>query len=68
MSSTASGNDGKDEITAAAAQSPDPVDEYEDAEMNFKPKSLKFWSIMVGMYLSFFLVGLVSRRSHILPR
>lgn len=63
MSSTASVNDAKQAITAGEAQSPDPVNEYEDAEKNFKPKSIKFWSIMTGMYLSFFLVGLVSYAS-----
>jgi hypothetical protein len=36
------------------------VNEYEDAEKNFQPKSLKFWMIMIGMYLSLFLVALVS--------
>lgn len=46
--------------TAEKAQSLDPVDEYEDAEKNFKPTSIRFLSIMIAMYLSFFLVGLVS--------
>jgi hypothetical protein len=32
--------------------------QYEDAEKNYQPKSLKFWTIMIGMYLSIFLVGL----------
>jgi hypothetical protein len=32
--------------------------QYEDAEKNYRPKSLKFWTIMIGMYLSIFLVGL----------
>jgi hypothetical protein len=27
---------------------------YEDAENNFQPKSLKFWTIIIGMYLSIF--------------
>ncbi|KEF59481.1 uncharacterized protein A1O9_04325 [Exophiala aquamarina CBS 119918] len=58
MSSTASVDDAKQATTAGEAQSRDPVNEYEDAEKNFKPKSIKFWSIMTGMYLSFFLVGL----------
>ncbi|KAF2097192.1 putative aflatoxin efflux pump, partial [Rhizodiscina lignyota] len=30
----------------------------EDAEKNFRPKSLKFWTILCGMYLSIFLVAL----------
>ncbi|KAK3389293.1 azole resistance protein [Podospora didyma] len=58
----------------AAKPNPDPVpsrpsgtpsegpaavdDEYQDAEQNYKPKSLKFWSIMLGMYLAMFLVAL----------
>ena len=33
-------------------------DEYADAEKNFKPKSLKFWIIVLSMYLSIFLVAL----------
>jgi hypothetical protein len=35
-------------------------DEYADAERNYQPKSLKFWSIILGMYLAIFLVALVS--------
>jgi hypothetical protein len=60
MSSTASSNDIKQANATGEAQSLEPVNEYEDAEKNFQPKSIKFWSIMIGMYLSFFLVGLVS--------
>jgi hypothetical protein len=41
-------------------QADEKVDEYEDAEKNFQPKSMKFWTIMIGMYLSIFLVALVS--------
>jgi len=33
-------------------------DEYEDAEKNYQPKSLKFWIILTGMYLSVFIVAL----------
>src|SRR4051812_34193134 len=40
--------------------STEPEDEYEDAERNFQPKSLKFWTILIGMYLAMFLVALVS--------
>lgn len=54
MSSTASVHSAK-EVERAQ-----PVDEYEDAEKNFQPKSLKFWTIVIGMYLSIFLVALVS--------
>jgi hypothetical protein len=35
-------------------------DEYEDAENNFQLKSLKFWTIIIAIYLSIFLVALVS--------
>ncbi len=38
------------------------ADEYLDAEKNFQPKSFKFWTIMMGIYLSIFLVALVSHR------
>jgi hypothetical protein len=34
------------------------ADEYADAEKNYDPKSLKFWLIMISVYLSFFLVAL----------
>jgi hypothetical protein len=34
------------------------VDEYADAEKNYDPKSLKFWLIILSIYLSFFLVAL----------
>ena len=54
MSSTASVHSAKDVSPAES------VDEYEDAEKNFQPKSLKFWTIIIGMYLSIFLVALVS--------
>lgn len=33
-------------------------DQYEDAEKNYQPKSLKFLTIIVATYLSLFLVGL----------
>lgn len=49
--------------TQHAPKAPRPLDEddqYEDAEKNFQPKSLKFWTIIIGMYLSIFLVALVS--------
>lgn len=36
------------------------ADEYQDAEKNYQPKSLRFWTIMAGVYLSIFLVALVS--------
>lgn len=38
----------------------DVNEEYQDAEENFQPKSPKFWTIIIGMYLSIFLVALVS--------
>jgi hypothetical protein len=34
------------------------VNEYADAEKNYDPKSLKFWLIILSVYLSFFLVAL----------
>lgn len=33
-------------------------DEYEDAEKNYQPRSPKFWAIMIGLYLSMFIVTL----------
>ena len=41
-------------------QPSDPINEYEDAERNYQPLSLKFWTVIIGMYLSFFLVALVN--------
>ena len=49
----------KEQAPAERAQPIEAVNEYEDAENNFQPKSLKFWTIMIGMYLSIFLVALV---------
>lgn len=51
------------EKTSAAVKSGQPleeVDEYADAEKNYQPKTLKFWSVLIGMYMSIFLVALVS--------
>jgi hypothetical protein len=31
-----------------------------DSEANYKPKTIKFWTIMLGMYLSVLIVALVS--------
>lgn len=33
--------------------------EYDDAERNYQPRSVKFWMILCGMYFSLFLVALV---------
>ncbi|OCL13974.1 MFS general substrate transporter [Glonium stellatum] len=44
-----------------ASKPPQPSNEdneYEDAEKNFQLKSLKFWLIIIGVYLSIFLVAL----------
>lgn len=60
MSSTASANPAKEVSQAEQAQPVEIADEYEDAEMNFRPKSLKFWAIIISIYLSIFLVALVS--------
>jgi hypothetical protein len=32
----------------------------DDCESNYKPKTLKFWMVMVGLYCALFLVALVS--------
>ncbi|KAJ0413761.1 major facilitator superfamily domain-containing protein [Aspergillus carlsbadensis] len=40
------------------AKSPEQPGEYDDAERNYKPRSPKFWSIILGMYLAIFLVAL----------
>ena len=60
MSPTVSVHSTKELPSADWPQSPHPVNEYEDAERNYQPKSLKFWTVIIGMYLSFFLVALVS--------
>ena len=60
MSYTASVHSPKEVPPVERAQLVETVDEYEDAEKNFQPKSLKFWTIIIGMYLSIFLVALVN--------
>ena len=60
MPSVASLHAAKQDAPVERAQSVDEVNEYEDAEKNFQPKSPKFWAVMVGVYLSIFLVALVS--------
>ena len=32
--------------------------EYADSEENYKPKTLKFWLVIISIYLAFFLVAL----------
>jgi hypothetical protein len=45
--------------TPMANKPTQPVDDqYEDAEKNYQPKSLKFWMIMTSVYLSTSLVAL----------
>ena len=60
MSPTATLYSTKELPSAESPQSPNPVNEYEDAERNYQPKSLKFWTVIIGMYMSIFLVALVS--------
>jgi MFS family permease len=70
MSPTASSSSHATEVPPV--QQPQPVDsrvdaekklesanEYADAEKNFQPRTLKFWAIIIGIYLSIFLVALV---------
>jgi nitrogen fixation/metabolism regulation signal transduction histidine kinase len=42
------------------ARTNETVNEYEDAEKNYQPKTIKFWLPLIGMYLALFLVALVS--------
>ncbi|KAK4442682.1 major facilitator superfamily domain-containing protein [Podospora aff. communis PSN243] len=42
----------------AETGSTESLDEYADAEQNFQPRSFKFWTIIIGMYLAMFLVAL----------
>lgn len=35
------------------------VDDKQDGDTNFNPKSLNFITVMIGMYMSVFLVALV---------
>ncbi|VUC21462.1 unnamed protein product, partial [Clonostachys rosea] len=46
------------DIPPTASETQNNPNEYEDAERNYKPKTLKFWTILIGMYLSLFLVAL----------
>ena len=59
MSSTAPVSSTKETSTTEETQ---PSNEYEDAEKNYQLKSLKFWTIVVSVLLSIFLVALVSPR------
>ncbi|KAG8527918.1 uncharacterized protein KY384_006834 [Bacidia gigantensis] len=58
MSSTGSEDFHKELPSSETSQPVEPIDEYEDAEKNFQPRSFKFWAIIVGMYLAIFLVAL----------
>ncbi|KAL2842550.1 major facilitator superfamily domain-containing protein [Aspergillus pseudoustus] len=44
--------------TTDQPKSADQPGEYADAERNYQPKSIKFWLIILGMYLAIFLVAL----------
>ena len=59
MSKTVSVHSAKEVTPVEPAQPIEKASEYEDAEKNFRPKSPKFWTIIIGMYLSIFLVALV---------
>ena len=37
----------------------DQVDHKQEVDTDFNPKSLKFLTVMIGMYMSIFLVALV---------
>lgn len=54
----------KEAKSIEAIKSVEVTDEYKDAEKNFQPKSLKFWTIISGVYLSIFLVALVLALPH----
>ena len=62
MSSTDSVHSTEQTIPAEQVQQGKAIDEYEDAEKSFQLKSPKFWTIIIGMYLSIFLVALVGLR------
>jgi hypothetical protein len=47
-----------DQVPTADKPAQSVDDQYEDAEKNYKPKTLKFWTIMICTYLSLFLVAL----------
>ncbi|KAE8451274.1 hypothetical protein EG329_004439 [Mollisiaceae sp. DMI_Dod_QoI] len=57
-STTSSGQLYTDQAPTADKPTQPVEDQYEDAERNYQPKSLKFWTILVGTYLSIFLVAL----------
>jgi len=59
MESTASSGTSPIEKASVADDPVQPIDDqYQDAEKNYESKSLKFWTIMTGLYLSNFLVAL----------
>jgi MFS family permease len=57
-STASSGQSSADQAPTVDKPAESVDDKYEEAEKNYQPKSLKFWMIMIGMYLSIFLVAL----------
>lgn len=45
---------------ASNSSSEDIAAKYDQAEANYQPKSFKFWTILLGLYLAVFIVALVS--------
>ncbi|KAK1751129.1 major facilitator superfamily domain-containing protein [Echria macrotheca] len=45
-------------VNATKTEPVDVEDEYADAERNYKPKTFRFWAILLGIYLALFLVAL----------
>ena len=57
-STASSGQSSADQAPTADKPAQSVDDQYEGAEKNYQLKSLKFRTIMIGMYLSIFLVAL----------
>ena len=47
-----------EELKKDASPSASGDNEYADSEENYKPKTLKFWLVIISIYLAFFLVAL----------
>jgi len=47
-----------EELEKDVSPSASEGNEYADSEENYKPKTLKFWLVIISIYLAFFLVAL----------
>lgn len=51
-----------DSIDEKTSKADDQIDHKHDRDAEFNPKSFKFITVMIGMYMSIFLIALVRRQ------